>query len=81
MTKANSSNAPKTNVRQTPVQTSIALVYDTGGSDAFMPEVCVAIVRRVVTPRSGWECAKNDELYNICYENILPKETRAGTAP
>lgn len=50
MTRANSSNAPNTNVKQTPVHTSIAFVYDTGGRDALIPDVWVAIVRRVVTP-------------------------------
>lgn len=29
----------------------MALVYETGGSEALIPDVCVAIVRRVVTPR------------------------------
>lgn len=28
----------------------MALVYETGGSEALIPDVCVAIVRRVVTP-------------------------------
>lgn len=50
MTRANSSNAPNTNVKQTPVHTSMAFVYETGGNDALIPDVWVAIVRRVVTP-------------------------------
>lgn len=50
MTNANSSKAPKTNVKHTPVHTSMAFVYDTGGSDALIPDVCVAMVSRVVTP-------------------------------
>lgn len=53
MTRANSSRAPKTKVRQTPVQTSMAFVYDTGGREALMPDDWVAIVSRVVTPRNG----------------------------
>jgi len=28
----------------------MALVYETGGRDALMPDVCVAIVSSVVTP-------------------------------
>lgn len=50
MTSANSSSAPNTNVKQTPVHTSMAFVYDTGGSDALIPDVCVAMVSSVVTP-------------------------------
>lgn len=29
----------------------MAFVYDTGGSDAFIPDVWVAMVRSVVTPK------------------------------
>lgn len=50
MTRANSSNAPNTNVKHTPVHTSMAFVYETGGRDALIPDVCVAIVSKVVTP-------------------------------
>ena len=35
---------------QAPLQTSIALVYATGGKDRFTPAVWVDIVNRVVTP-------------------------------
>lgn len=28
----------------------MAFVYETGGSEALIPDVCVAIVSRVVTP-------------------------------
>ena len=34
----------------TPVQTSIAFVYATGGSELLIDAVCVDMVRRVVTP-------------------------------
>ncbi|KFD70905.1 hypothetical protein M514_17027 [Trichuris suis] len=34
-----------------PIQTSIALVYETGGSFALTPDACVVIVSSVVTPR------------------------------
>ena len=29
----------------------MALVYETGGREALIPDICVAIVRSVVTPR------------------------------
>ncbi len=35
----------------TPVHTSMAFVYETGGSCALIPDVWVDMVRRVVTPR------------------------------
>ena len=50
MTKANSSKAENTKMTQAPLQTSIALVYATGGKDRFTPAVWVDIVNRVVTP-------------------------------
>ena len=34
----------------TPVQTSMALVYATGGSELLIEAVCVDMVRSVVTP-------------------------------
>ena len=50
MTKANSSKAENTKMTQAPLQTSIALVYATGGKDRLTPAVWVDIVNRVVTP-------------------------------
>lgn len=38
LTNANSSKAPKMKAKQTPIQRSIALVYETGGSLALMPD-------------------------------------------
>ena len=48
---ANSISAAKTNTKQVAIHMSIALVYDTRGSDAFTLELWVEIVRTDKTPR------------------------------
>ena len=51
MTSAYSSKAPNTKKMQTPVHTSMAFVYATGGRELLMEACWVDMVRRVVTPR------------------------------
>ena len=66
MTSAYSSRAPKTNITQTPLQTSIALVYATGGNLLFIPACVVDIASRVVTPsdtRAGTYNIRNFVVY------------------
>ena len=57
----------------TPVQTSMALVYETGGNWALMPEVWVDIVSKVVTPketRAGMAFWSNQKLTQETITNI-----------
>ena len=52
MTRAYSRRALKTKKTQTPDQTSMALVYATGGREFCMLAWVVDIASRVVTPRA-----------------------------
>ena len=50
-TKANSSRDTKTKRRHIDIHISIALMYETLGSDALAPALCVVIVRTVSKPK------------------------------
>ena len=48
-------------------------MYDTGGKDALMPEICVAMVRRVVTPndtRAGIALGSSQNETQLTMTNI-----------
>lgn len=57
---ANSSRDAKTKKRQVDIQTSMALMYDTRGSEDLEPVLCVVMVSTVKTPR---EILKLDKFY------------------
>ena len=42
----------KTNVKQAPVQISTAFVYETGGRDALIDDICRDMVSSEVIPKS-----------------------------
>lgn len=50
LTNANSSSAANTNAKQTAIHTSMALTYDTLGSEEMAAPFCVVMVRTVRMP-------------------------------
>lgn len=48
----------------------MAFVYETGGNEAFMPEVWVAMVKRVVTPEKR-KNSKDLKSYEMSFAYIM----------
>ena len=67
--------AEKTKPTQTPCQTSMALVYATGGKAELIEAVCVDMVNKVVTPRAtraGTAFGSNQKLTQDTMTSIHP---------
>lgn len=59
--------------KHTPIHTSIALVYETGGNFELMPDDCVVMVSSVVTPRvtrAGTESLSNQNDTQLTMTNM-----------